>query len=86
MRMEQEKESLLDTIKNIKLTGESLKLAQGWFLIFTTNITFFHSGDRDELELNAERILLRCKAVDVYVNTPRNEQQSNALKHVNYVS
>uniref|UniRef100_A0A1I8BLV5 BAG domain-containing protein n=1 Tax=Meloidogyne hapla TaxID=6305 RepID=A0A1I8BLV5_MELHA len=42
-------------------------------------------GDRDELVLNADRIINRCRSVDVCVNTPRDEHQNQALQHVNEV-
>uniref|UniRef100_A0A914CGM3 BAG family molecular chaperone regulator 2 n=1 Tax=Acrobeloides nanus TaxID=290746 RepID=A0A914CGM3_9BILA len=35
------------------------------------------------LLINADRILNRCKAVDVVVSTPRNEHQAKALEEVN---
>lgn len=69
-RLELEKETILDTIKNIKLSSSLLKLT---------------NDDRDELVLNADRVLTRCRAVDVYVNTPRDEHQSRALEQVNQV-
>lgn len=68
--LEQEKETILDMLKNIKLTGSLLKLEQ---------------SDRDELVLNADRIINRCRSVDVCVNTPRDEHQNQALQHVNEV-
>ena len=40
-------------------------------------------GERDDLLINADRILNRCKAVDVVVSTPRNEHQAKALEEVN---
>jgi biotin-(acetyl-CoA carboxylase) ligase len=68
--LENEKEAILERIKNIKLTEELLKLSQ---------------GHRDELELNADRILTRCQAVNVSVNTPRDEHQEIALQKVEEV-
>uniref|UniRef100_A0A914L3C8 BAG domain-containing protein n=1 Tax=Meloidogyne incognita TaxID=6306 RepID=A0A914L3C8_MELIC len=68
--LEQEKEAILDMLKNIKLTSSLLKL---------------NHGDRDELALNADRIINRCRSVEVCVNTPRDEHQDQALKRVNEV-
>uniref|UniRef100_A0A915N912 BAG domain-containing protein n=1 Tax=Meloidogyne javanica TaxID=6303 RepID=A0A915N912_MELJA len=68
--LEQEKETILDMLKNIKLTSSLLKL---------------NHGDRDELALNADRIINRCRSVEVCVNTPRDEHQDRALKRVNEV-
>lgn len=39
-------------------------------------------GDKEDLNLTAERILKRCNAVNVVVNTPRNPDQERALAHV----
>uniref|UniRef100_A0A914DAS4 BAG family molecular chaperone regulator 2 n=1 Tax=Acrobeloides nanus TaxID=290746 RepID=A0A914DAS4_9BILA len=66
-QLEQEKEQLLDTLNNVKLNAELLR----------------HQGERDDLLINADRILNRCKAVDVVVSTPRNEHQAKALEEVN---
>uniref|UniRef100_A0A915NTQ5 BAG family molecular chaperone regulator 2 n=1 Tax=Meloidogyne floridensis TaxID=298350 RepID=A0A915NTQ5_9BILA len=68
--LEQEKEAILDMLKNIKMTSSLLKL---------------NHGDRDELALNADRIINRCRSVEVCVNTPRDEHQDQALKRVNEV-
>uniref|UniRef100_A0A915CUU7 BAG family molecular chaperone regulator 2 n=1 Tax=Ditylenchus dipsaci TaxID=166011 RepID=A0A915CUU7_9BILA len=67
-QLEQEKESVLDILNNVKLSAEILKIEQ---------------SEEDELNLTAERILKRCRAVDVIVNTPRNEDQKRALDEVN---
>ncbi|KAF7629923.1 hypothetical protein Mgra_00009054 [Meloidogyne graminicola] len=69
--LEQEKESILKILKNIKLTDSLLELEQ--------------VGDRDELVLNVDRIITRCSSVDVFVNTPRDKHQNQALKHVNEI-
>lgn len=80
--MEQEKESILKILKNIKLTDSLLELEQGYFK-FKKN--YLKVGDRDELVLNVDRIITRCSSVDVFVNTPRDKHQNQALKHVNEV-
>lgn len=41
------------------------------------------SGERDDINATTDRILKRCKAVDVVVNTPRSEEQTRALDEVN---
>lgn len=69
-RLEMEKATILDTIKNIKLTGGLIK---------------FSKDDRDELLLNLDRISARCKAVDVCVNIIRDDHQRRALEQVNQV-
>lgn len=67
-QLEQEKEHILDILNNVRLNAEILKLAQ---------------AEQDELDLTAERILKRCRAVDVVVNTPRSPEQAKALEDVN---
>lgn len=47
---------------------------------------YFFQGDKDDLNLTAERILKRCNAVNVVVNTPRNEEQARALTQVKIFS
>ncbi|KAI1719806.1 BAG family molecular chaperone regulator 2 [Ditylenchus destructor] len=69
-QLEQEKEAVLDILNNVKLTSEILKLEK---------------SDEEDVNITAERILKRCKAVDVVVNTPRNEDQARALEDVNKI-
>lgn len=69
-QLEQEKEAVLDILNNVKLTSEILKMDK---------------SEEDEMNLTAERLLKRCRAVDVVVNTPRNEDQSRALDEVNKI-
>lgn len=40
-------------------------------------------GERDDLNAALDRILKRCRTVDVVVNTPRNDEQTRALEDVN---
>lgn len=40
-------------------------------------------GEIDELNLTTDRLLKRCKAVDVIINTPRNDDQVRAIAEVN---
>uniref|UniRef100_A0A0N4UQH2 BAG family molecular chaperone regulator 2 n=1 Tax=Dracunculus medinensis TaxID=318479 RepID=A0A0N4UQH2_DRAME len=66
--LEQEKESLLDVLGNINLNSDVFRLGQ---------------GDRDDINATANRLLNRCRAVEVVVNTPRNAEQTAALNNVN---
>ncbi|KAK0410321.1 hypothetical protein QR680_005064 [Steinernema hermaphroditum] len=66
--LEQEKEQLLDMLKNVCLNTDLLRLGQ---------------GDREDINATTNRLLNRCKAVEVVVNTPRNEEQTKALNAVN---
>ncbi|VDM42002.1 unnamed protein product [Toxocara canis] len=66
--LEQEKESLLDMLGNVNLNAEILRLGQ---------------GDRDDINATTNRLLNRCRAVEVVVNTPRNSEQTKALNNVN---
>uniref|UniRef100_A0AC35U447 BAG domain-containing protein n=1 Tax=Rhabditophanes sp. KR3021 TaxID=114890 RepID=A0AC35U447_9BILA len=66
--LEQEKEQLLDTLKYIKLNTDLLR---------------FEEGQREDVEATAARILKRCNAVSVSVNTPRNADQAEALANIN---
>uniref|UniRef100_A0A0R3RRG8 BAG domain-containing protein n=1 Tax=Elaeophora elaphi TaxID=1147741 RepID=A0A0R3RRG8_9BILA len=67
-QLEQEKESLINMLGNVNLDSELLRLGQ---------------GDRDDISATASRLLNRCKAVEVVVNTPRNAEQTQALNNVN---
>ncbi|KAI6229155.1 BAG family molecular chaperone regulator 2 [Aphelenchoides besseyi] len=67
-KLEIEKEQILDVLCNLKLNSDILQLGE---------------GEREDLNLTADRILKRCKAVDVVVNTPRSEEQTRALDEVN---
>jgi len=40
-------------------------------------------GDREDVAATMDRLIMRCRTVDVMVNTPRNEQQARALGCVN---
>uniref|UniRef100_A0A1I8AGL0 BAG domain-containing protein n=1 Tax=Steinernema glaseri TaxID=37863 RepID=A0A1I8AGL0_9BILA len=66
--LEQEKEQLLDMLKNVSLNTDLLRLGQ---------------GDREDINATTDRLLKRCTAVEVVVNTPRNEEQTKALNAVN---
>ncbi|CAD5223932.1 unnamed protein product [Bursaphelenchus okinawaensis] len=67
-QLEAEKESLLEIINSLKVNTEILKLDE---------------NDQEDINATTERILKRCRAVDVVVNTPRNEEQTRALEEVN---
>lgn len=66
-QLEQEKESLLDMLSNVNLNAELLRLGQ---------------GDREDINATTNRLLTRCRAVEVVVNTPRNVEQTKALNNV----
>lgn len=81
-KLEIEKEQILFMLGDLKLNSEILRLGEG--------ITFLQicihkliAGERDDINATTDRILKRCKAVDVVVNTPRSEEQSKALDDVN---
>uniref|UniRef100_A0A913I8R9 BAG domain-containing protein n=1 Tax=Strongyloides stercoralis TaxID=6248 RepID=A0A913I8R9_STRER len=65
--LEQEKEQLLDILKHIKINIDLLK----------------GEGDKEDVEVTTSRILKRCEAVTVSVNTPRNPTQAKALADIN---
>ncbi|CEF61247.1 BAG family molecular chaperone regulator 2 [Strongyloides ratti] len=65
--LEQEKEQLLDILKHIKINVDLLK----------------GEGDKEDVEVTTARILKRCEAVTVSVNTPRNPTQAKALAEIN---
>ncbi|KAI6190523.1 hypothetical protein M3Y97_00127200 [Aphelenchoides bicaudatus] len=67
-KLEIEKEQLLDILSNLKLNTEVMRLGE---------------GEKEDITATTDRILKRCKAVDVVVNTPRSEEQSRALEEVN---
>lgn len=67
MQLEQEKEILLEILESVTPHAEYLKLEQ---------------DDKDDMSLTSERILKRLQAVNVVVNTPRNEDQTRALQDV----
>jgi BCL2-associated athanogene 2 len=67
-QLEQEKEQLLDTLHDVKINADFLRLAQ---------------HDREDIDATSERLLKRIKAVEVSVFTPRNEDQTRALEEVN---
>ncbi|KAL3068697.1 hypothetical protein niasHT_032113 [Heterodera trifolii] len=72
INLEQEKESILDKINNIKASADKM-----------TDENFLGSAEREELMLNMKRIDQKCTSVNVHVETKRNEQQSKALEQVN---
>uniref|UniRef100_A0A183BS44 BAG domain-containing protein n=1 Tax=Globodera pallida TaxID=36090 RepID=A0A183BS44_GLOPA len=70
IKLEQEKETILDKINTIKASGAKLT-------------KLFSQGERDGMMLNVERILARCNTVNVSIGTPRDQHQSRALEQVN---
>uniref|UniRef100_A0A1I8ESF5 BAG domain-containing protein n=1 Tax=Wuchereria bancrofti TaxID=6293 RepID=A0A1I8ESF5_WUCBA len=75
-QLEQERESLINMLGNVNLDSELLRLGQVLSLMQIL-------GDRDDISATASRLLNRCKAVEVVVNTPRNAEQTKALTNVN---
>uniref|UniRef100_A0AC34R934 BAG family molecular chaperone regulator 2 n=1 Tax=Panagrolaimus sp. JU765 TaxID=591449 RepID=A0AC34R934_9BILA len=67
-QLEQEKDTLLELISSVKVNAELMRLG---------------TNDREDIDATSERILTRCKAVNVSVFTPRNESQTKALDEVN---
>jgi BCL2-associated athanogene 2 len=66
--LEQEKEQLLDALNNVRINADFLRL---------------DDHDREDIDATSERLMKRCKAVEVSVFTPRNEDQARALDEVN---
>uniref|UniRef100_A0AC34FWA1 BAG domain-containing protein n=1 Tax=Panagrolaimus sp. ES5 TaxID=591445 RepID=A0AC34FWA1_9BILA len=67
-QLEQEKEQLLDTLNNVRINADFLRL---------------DDHDREDIDATSERLMKRCRAVEVSVFTPRNEDQARALEEVN---
>lgn len=40
------------------------------------------SGDKEDIEATTNRLLSRCRTVDVNVSTPRNQEQERSLRTV----
>ncbi len=66
--MEQEREALMEMLNTVQVNKEMLRLGE---------------GDRDDIEATTNRLLSRCRTVQVLVSTPRNTEQSKALDSVN---
>ncbi|KFD57311.1 hypothetical protein M514_01822 [Trichuris suis] len=66
--MEQEKESIIEMLQTVQVNKDVLRLNQ---------------GEKDDIEATANRLLNRCRAVQVCVSTVRNPEQERALKNVN---
>uniref|UniRef100_A0A914XEI9 BAG family molecular chaperone regulator 2 n=1 Tax=Plectus sambesii TaxID=2011161 RepID=A0A914XEI9_9BILA len=66
--MEQEKESLLEMLGTVSMNTQMLRLGQ---------------GHREDIDAITNRLMSRCRTVDVVVNTPRNFEQEKALGQVN---
>ncbi|CAH1255065.1 BAG family molecular chaperone regulator 2-like [Branchiostoma lanceolatum] len=49
------------------------------------DLQYCSPGEREEIQITAERLVCRCLTVDVCVNTVRNQQQEDALQRVNTV-
>uniref|UniRef100_A0A5S6QUI4 BAG domain-containing protein n=1 Tax=Trichuris muris TaxID=70415 RepID=A0A5S6QUI4_TRIMR len=68
LAMEQERESIIEMLQTVQMNKDVLRLNQ---------------GEKDDIEATANRLLNRCRAVQVCVNTVRNSEQERALKSVN---
>ncbi|CAD6197325.1 unnamed protein product [Caenorhabditis auriculariae] len=66
--LEQEKDLILDTLNNVVVNTDLLRLGQ---------------GDREDINATTNRLAQRTKAVEVVVNTPRSAEQQKALSSVN---
>jgi len=66
--MEQERECLVSMVKTIQGNQELMVVSE---------------GEREEIQITADRLLGRCLTVEVQVSTPRNEIQKRALDKVN---
>ncbi|XP_054710879.1 BAG family molecular chaperone regulator 2-like [Uloborus diversus] len=66
--MELEKNTLLSMLSTIRSNKD---------------FSLISEGEREEIEITAERLLNRTRTVEVSVTTPRNELQQKALENVN---
>ncbi|PAV58847.1 hypothetical protein WR25_08854 [Diploscapter pachys] len=66
--LEQEKEQILDTLNNVIVNTDLLRLGQ---------------GDREDINATTNRLAARTKAVEVVVSTPRTHEQQTALVNIN---
>ncbi|KRY54009.1 BAG family molecular chaperone regulator 2, partial [Trichinella britovi] len=66
--MEQEKENIIEMLSTVQMNKDLLKLNQ---------------GEKDDIEATANRLINRCRAVQVSVATIRNSEQAKALEIVN---
>ncbi|KAL3118823.1 hypothetical protein niasHT_008170 [Heterodera trifolii] len=73
IKLEQEKETILDKINNIKASSAGIKPMAAQF----------SQAERDGMVLNMQRILARCNTVNISIETPRDQHQSKALEQVN---
>ncbi|VDP07814.1 unnamed protein product [Soboliphyme baturini] len=65
--MEQEKESLIEMLGTVQMNKDMLSLNQ---------------SEKEDIDATTNRLLNRCRTVDVSVSTPRNSEQERALKLV----
>jgi len=66
--IEMEKESLIEMLSTVQMNKDMLRLG---------------SSDKEDLDATTNRLILRCKTVQVAVQTPRNPDQERALYTVN---
>jgi BCL2-associated athanogene 2 len=66
--MEQEKESLIEMLNTVQLNKDMLTISQ---------------SEKDDIEATTNRLLGRCKTVEVAVSTPRSYEQERALRSIN---
>lgn len=66
--MEQERDTLISMLHTVRSSQD---------------LTLVSEGEREEIEITAQRLMGRTLTVEVCVTTPRNEQQQKALERVN---
>lgn len=66
--MEQEKESLIEMLNTVQVNKDMLRLG---------------TSEKEDIDATTNRLLNRCRTVDVSVSTPRNYDQERALRCVN---
>jgi hypothetical protein len=81
--MEQERESLLEMLGTLQINKDMLKLGQGGLTGTSVGKTLGSSGDREDMQVTMDRLIARCRTVQVLVDTPRNADQQRALNNVN---
>jgi len=66
--MEQEKESLIEMLNTVQMNKDMLRLS---------------ISEKEDIDATTNRLLSRCRTVEVNVSTPRNNDQERSLKAAN---
>ncbi|XP_043992319.1 BAG family molecular chaperone regulator 2 isoform X1 [Gambusia affinis] len=74
--MEQERESILEMIQSVQNSQEMRNICPGE----AANSCNLHKGEREELNLTANRLMGRTLSVEISIGTIRNPQQEEALQ------